>query len=253
MQSSSNQIGLHFPNLDKSLQFRPIEVSESENLSLDHIHGEDKNVKDVQIADHLRPMEELLQIPIIGIEDAIVVPAVLANEFELKIELLDFITGGNLMSRNTQEALTIIENKSKVRTCRNKPQVSSSSGSSTQIDTITALTKQVEVLGNYIASMQKTNNRNQEATIQLMQNQMGQMAKDFQERPLDVLPSNTKTNPLAELNMITSMDGLTLDESFIPHSNFLVYQEKEQESKTIMEVVEISSSQSTPLDVFQKL
>ncbi|GJT19221.1 retrovirus-related pol polyprotein from transposon TNT 1-94 [Tanacetum coccineum] len=37
-------------------------------------------------------MEELLQIHIIGIEDAIVVPAVLANDFELKTELLDFIS-----------------------------------------------------------------------------------------------------------------------------------------------------------------
>ncbi|GKF71858.1 hypothetical protein Tco_0207972 [Tanacetum coccineum] len=92
MQSSSNQIGLHLPNSDKSLQFRPIEVSESENLFLDHIHGEDKNVEDVQMADHLRPMKELLQIPIICIEDAIIVPAVLANEFKLKIELLDFIS-----------------------------------------------------------------------------------------------------------------------------------------------------------------
>ncbi|GJY69362.1 reverse transcriptase domain-containing protein [Tanacetum coccineum] len=44
------------------------------------------------MAKHLRLMEELLQIPIVGIEDAIVVPAVLANEFELKIELLDFIS-----------------------------------------------------------------------------------------------------------------------------------------------------------------
>ncbi|GKB73306.1 hypothetical protein Tco_0934718 [Tanacetum coccineum] len=43
------------------------------------------------------------------------------------------------------------------------------------------------------------------------------------------------------------MDGLTLDGSFIPHSNFLLYQEKEQELETITEVVEIPSSQSTPL------
>ncbi|GJW53727.1 hypothetical protein Tco_0097812 [Tanacetum coccineum] len=179
------------------------------------------------MADHLRPMEELLQIPIVVIEDAIVVPAVLANEFELKIELLDFIT--------------------KVRTFRNKPQVSSNGGTSTQIDAIAALTKQVEALGYHIASIQETNNQNQEATIQLMQNQMGQMAEAFQERPLGVLLSNTKMNPPAELNLITSMDGLTLDGSFIPHSNFLVYQDKEQEPKTITEVVEISSSQSTPL------
>ncbi|GKC37030.1 hypothetical protein Tco_1049414 [Tanacetum coccineum] len=76
---------------------------------------------------------------------------------------------------------------------------------------------------------------------------MGQMAEDLQEKPLGVLPSNTETDPLAELNVITSMDGLTLDGSFISHSNFLVYQEKEQETMTITEVVEIASSKSTPL------
>nr|GEV64561.1 reverse transcriptase domain-containing protein [Tanacetum cinerariifolium] len=98
------------------------------------------------MADHLRPMEELLQVPILGIKDVIVVPAVLANEFELKIELLDFISNNpffgldnddpishlkrfNQITRtfkinqvlhdvesdvkNTQEALTIIENKAK--------------------------------------------------------------------------------------------------------------------------------------------
>ncbi|GKC38481.1 hypothetical protein Tco_1050865, partial [Tanacetum coccineum] len=95
--------------------------------------------------------------------------------------------------------------------------------------------------------MQETNNRNQEAAIQLMQNQMGQMAEAFQERPLGVLPRNTKMNPLAELNVINSMDSLTWDGSFIPHFNFLIYQDEEQEPETIMEVVEIASSQSTPL------
>ncbi|GKA59800.1 hypothetical protein Tco_0759113 [Tanacetum coccineum] len=171
-----------------------------------------------------------------GIEDAIVVPAVLANEFELKIELLDFV-----------KALTVIENKAKVRTCRNKPQVSSSGGSSIQNDVITALTKQVEALVHHISCMQEAYDHNQEAAIQLMQNQMGQIADAFQESPLGVLPSNTVTGPLAELNVITSMDGLTLDGSFTPHSNFLIYQEEEQELETITEVVEIASSKRTPL------
>ncbi|GKE55291.1 hypothetical protein Tco_1494476, partial [Tanacetum coccineum] len=76
---------------------------------------------------------------------------------------------------------------------------------------------------------------------------MGQMAEDLQKSPLGVLQSNTMTDPLIELNVITSMDVLTLNGSYIPHSNFLIYQEKEQEPKTITEVVEIDSSQSTPL------
>ncbi|GKG23328.1 hypothetical protein Tco_0391364, partial [Tanacetum coccineum] len=91
VQSSSNQIELHFPNPEKSLQFRQDEESESDNLFHDSIQGEDENAEDVQMDDHLRPMEELLRIPIKGIENAIVVPTVLANEFELKIELLDFV------------------------------------------------------------------------------------------------------------------------------------------------------------------
>ncbi|GKB22529.1 hypothetical protein Tco_0861930 [Tanacetum coccineum] len=62
-----------------------------------------------------------------------------------------------------------------------------------------------------------------------------------------MLPSNTETYPREELKAATTMSGLTLDGSFIPHSNFLVYQEEEQESETIMEVVEYPSSQSTPL------
>ncbi|GKA77586.1 hypothetical protein Tco_0784047 [Tanacetum coccineum] len=86
--------------------------------------------------------------------------------------------------------------------------------------------------------------------IQLIaQNQMGQMGQmaDFQERPLGEFPSNTRMNLPAELKVITSSNGLTLDGSFLPHSNFLVYQENEQELETIMEMVEIPSSQSTPL------
>ncbi|GJR17795.1 reverse transcriptase domain-containing protein [Tanacetum coccineum] len=388
-QSSSNQIGIHFPYPDKSLQFRQVEESESDNLFHDHIQGEDENAEDVQMADHLRPMEELLRIPIVGIENAIVVPAVLANEFELKTELLDFVSnnsffglenddphshikrfyqitrtfkinqvphdvvklilfpfslkgaaetwleneppnsitswddlvskflnrffphsktrelrkeitnfqqvfgetfteawerfkdllrkcphhgfsllhqidffynglsqsdqdslntavGGNLMSKNTQEAFTTIENKARVRTCRNKPQVSSSGGTSTQIDAITALTKQVEALEYHFASIRETYDLNQEAAVQLMHNQMGQMAEGFPESPLDVLPSDTETYPREERKAITSMDGLTLDGSFTPHSNLLVYQEKEQEPETITEVVEIASSKSNP-------
>ncbi|GJT69441.1 reverse transcriptase domain-containing protein, partial [Tanacetum coccineum] len=357
------------------------EESESENLIHDHIQGGDENAEDVQMADHLRSMEELLRIPIVGIENAIIVPAVLADEFELKTELLDFVSnnpffglenddphshirrfyqitrtlklnkvpndvvklilfpfslkgsaetwleneppcsittwddlvskflnrfylhsktrelrkeimnfqqvfgetfteawkrfkdllrkcphhgfsllhqidffynglcqfdqdslnttaGGKLMTRNTQEVLTIIENKARVRTCRNKPQVSSGGGTSTQIHAITALTKQVEALEYHFASMRETYDQNQETAVQLMQNQIGQMA-DFQKRPLGELSSNIRTNPLTELKVITNTDGLTLYGSFLSHSNLLVYQGKEQEPETITEVAEL--------------
>ncbi|GJX62270.1 hypothetical protein Tco_0295170 [Tanacetum coccineum] len=69
----------------------------------------------------------------------------------------------------------------------------------------------------------------------------------FQTRPSCVQSSDTETYPQEERKAVTTMSGLTLDGSFIPHFNFLFYQEKEQESETITEVVEIASSQSTPL------
>ncbi|GKC49290.1 reverse transcriptase domain-containing protein, partial [Tanacetum coccineum] len=59
---------------------------------------------------------------------------------------LNSAAGGNFLTKNTQEALTIIENKFKVQTSRNKPQVSSASGRSTQDAHVTALTKQVDAL-----------------------------------------------------------------------------------------------------------
>nr|GEZ83875.1 hypothetical protein [Tanacetum cinerariifolium]GFC26381.1 hypothetical protein [Tanacetum cinerariifolium] len=61
------------------------------------------------------------------------------------------------------------------------------------------------------------------------------MAEDLRQTPFGVLLSNTVTDPLAELTVVTSMDGLTMDGSFIPHSNFLIYQDKEQDLETITE------------------
>ncbi|GKC21552.1 hypothetical protein Tco_1023702 [Tanacetum coccineum] len=57
-------------------------------------------------------------------------------------------------------------NKAKVQTCRDKPQVSSSGGTLTQIDAITALTKQVKALKYHIASMRETYDHTQETAIQ---------------------------------------------------------------------------------------
>ncbi|GJV41293.1 hypothetical protein Tco_1419733 [Tanacetum coccineum] len=111
-----------------------------------------------------RTMSELLQAPTKGYGDAIVIPAILVENFELKVGLLTLTTnlknditnfqqrfdetfseawnrfkdllpaGGNLLNRTPRDALTIIENKSKVRTSRNKlivSKVSDANSSST--------------------------------------------------------------------------------------------------------------------------
>ncbi|GJT10396.1 hypothetical protein Tco_0857438 [Tanacetum coccineum] len=166
-----------------------------------------------------RTMSELLQAPTEGYEDAIVIPPILAENFELKVELRSLITsmlkyknvpheaiklmlfpfslegaariwlekepprsiltwkisflklhqidmfynaltqsdqdslnaaaGGNLLNRTPRDALTIIENKSKVRTSRNKPivlKVSTTTSSSSPSSDVTALTEIVKEL-----------------------------------------------------------------------------------------------------------
>nr|GEZ82254.1 reverse transcriptase domain-containing protein [Tanacetum cinerariifolium] len=106
-----------------------------------------------------RTMAELLRAPIEGYAEAIVVPLILAKQFKLKHSLINMMTTdqffglekdnphdhirwgspsvarkrtlafyyhvgrscGNLLERSTQDVLTIIENKSKVRNSRSKP------------------------------------------------------------------------------------------------------------------------------------
>ncbi|GJX14265.1 hypothetical protein Tco_0206023 [Tanacetum coccineum] len=117
----------------------------------------------VTMADQ-RTMAELLQAPTEGYGDAIVIPTILAENFDLKHGLLNLewdrfkdllracphhgftelhqldtfynaltltyqdslnaATGGNLLTNTPRDALTIIKNKSKVYNSRNKPIVS---------------------------------------------------------------------------------------------------------------------------------
>nr|GEX87823.1 reverse transcriptase domain-containing protein [Tanacetum cinerariifolium] len=87
-----------------------------------------------------RTMTEMLHAPTEGCAEEIVVPPILAEQFELKHSLINMMTseqffglekdnlhdhihqdslnaaaGGNLLEKSAQDALTIIENKSKVR------------------------------------------------------------------------------------------------------------------------------------------
>nr|GEV68608.1 DNA-directed DNA polymerase [Tanacetum cinerariifolium] len=85
----------------------------------------------VTMADQ-RTMAQLLQAPTEGYEDAIVFPAIIADNFELKHGLLtlfrtssslDMIKKTRMLIQMPRECLAIIESKSKVRYSRNKPVV----------------------------------------------------------------------------------------------------------------------------------
>nr|GEX96636.1 hypothetical protein [Tanacetum cinerariifolium] len=72
-----------------------------------------------------RTMAQLLQAPTEGYEDAIVVPAITADNFELKHDQdsLNSVAGGNFLDKMPRECLAIIDSKSKVRYLHNKPVV----------------------------------------------------------------------------------------------------------------------------------
>nr|GEY62070.1 replication protein A 70 kDa DNA-binding subunit B [Tanacetum cinerariifolium] len=69
-------------------------------------------------------MTQLLQAPTDGYEDAIVIPEIVANNFELKHDSLNSAVGGNFLDKIPADCLKIIESKSKVRQTRAKAVVS---------------------------------------------------------------------------------------------------------------------------------
>nr|GEY03968.1 reverse transcriptase domain-containing protein [Tanacetum cinerariifolium] len=89
-----------------------------------------------------RTMAEMLRAPTEGCVEAIVVPPILAEQFELKHSLINMMTSEQFfglekdnphdhirwwqfVGKNPQDALTIIENKSKIRNPQSKPIASS--------------------------------------------------------------------------------------------------------------------------------
>ncbi|GJS63779.1 hypothetical protein Tco_0678343 [Tanacetum coccineum] len=82
----------------------------------------------VTMADN-RTMEQLLQAPTEGYEDAIVVPAITADNFELKHNSLNSTAGDNFLDKMPRECLRIIESKSKFRNSRSKAIVANMSTS----------------------------------------------------------------------------------------------------------------------------
>nr|GEU54353.1 reverse transcriptase domain-containing protein [Tanacetum cinerariifolium] len=125
----------------------------------------------VTMADQ-RTMAQLLQAPTEGYEDAIIVPAITADNFELKHacphhgfselhqldtfynalnskdqDSLNSVAGGNFLDKMPRECLAIIESKSKVRYSRNKPIVAkestntSTSGISPDVDELKDMVK----------------------------------------------------------------------------------------------------------------
>nr|GFA23699.1 hypothetical protein [Tanacetum cinerariifolium] len=200
----------------------------------------------VEMADN-RTMAQMLQAPIEGYEDAIVVPQVNANNFELKQTLINrvqsnqftgcpgFRSRKNFLDKIPRECLSIIESKSKVRYSRsrttdsrantNAPLSSSSPSNSFDLQQIAAsLEDKLDIrMNRFKKSLNDMKNYFVTPTAPLkaddFQNQMMNFMQNlYNNKPSSSssLPSNTIPNPKGEAKAITTRSGMSYKEPPIP-------------------------------------
>nr|GEU81642.1 reverse transcriptase domain-containing protein [Tanacetum cinerariifolium] len=211
-------------------------------------------------------MEELLQAPMEGYGEAIVILKINADHFKIKTNLLqltfgeawerfkeilracpyhgftgltqidtfynglndndqDFLnaaTGGNLLSKTTREALQIIENKSKVRYSRNKPNVSrmnttSKENASKTDDRIDKLEDQISTLVDIFAK---------KLSLPLRLKRLRNLVLHVNQASTSgTLPSNTIPNPMGKMKAITTRSGVAYEGPSVPTPKKVVERE----------------------------
>nr|GEZ11544.1 protein NYNRIN-like [Tanacetum cinerariifolium] len=135
------------------------------------------------------------------------------------IKTLNAVAGENLLSKTTREALQIIENKSKVRYSRNKPNVSrinttSRENSSKTDDMIDKLAVQISSLVDIFAKKVVT-----PAPVKAVEESCVTCG---------TLSSNTISNPKGEMKAITTRSGVAYEGPSIPTLKKVVERETEE-------------------------
>nr|GEY88350.1 reverse transcriptase domain-containing protein [Tanacetum cinerariifolium] len=219
-----------------------------------------------------RTMAELHFAPTEGYVEAIMVPLILAEHFELKHSLinmmtldqffgldkdnphdhipvqdsLNFAADGNLLERCTQDVLTIIENKFKVRNSRNKSIVSqmkssnANSSSSSEIAKLThAVNQQTSVVTTAMTAILKQfqatpppasiNAEDERAEETLTDPKLIEYTIKV-PHPLvqKAKHPNTIANPKGEMKSITTQSGLVLDGPFVPMPHPFINPEEDE-------------------------
>nr|GEV21178.1 reverse transcriptase domain-containing protein [Tanacetum cinerariifolium] len=174
---------------------------------------------------------------------------------------LNAAASGNLLNRTPRDALTIIENKSKVCISQNKLVVSkvntTSSFSSPSLN-ITALT-------DIVKELVLLNKANQQASIKAVEetcvtcggphpyyeclatggNTFDSCAAIGTYNQGGSLPSNTVANPRGDLKSITTRSGVAYDELTIPPTLSPLPKEVERKTEATKDKVQAPSSEST--------
>nr|GEU39297.1 retrovirus-related Pol polyprotein from transposon TNT 1-94 [Tanacetum cinerariifolium] len=156
---------------------------------------------------------------------------------------LNATTGGNLLNHTPRDALTIIKNKSKVCTSRNKLVVSKASATTSSstlayLPEITALTDAVKAMILQNKTPLPAPVKAIEKFVLLVKNNelKNMMSSFFQMHSpsgLGSLPSNTIANPRGDLKVITTRSGVSYDGPTIPPTSSPLLKEVEREPKAI--------------------
>nr|GEX08762.1 reverse transcriptase domain-containing protein [Tanacetum cinerariifolium] len=190
------------------------------------VEPELRTMADNQVFDN-RTMAQMLQAPIEGYEDAIVVPPINANNFELKQTLINLVqsnqftdalesaAGGNFLDKIPRDGLAIIESKSKVRYLRSR--VTDSRDFVTSPAPIKAV-EEVCVTGGSNHSYNHcplTRGRNEFPIFHdnIQQFQTAAVGNFAQGNPSSSssLPRNTIPNPRNKSKAITTRSGISYD------------------------------------------
>nr|GEY99946.1 reverse transcriptase domain-containing protein [Tanacetum cinerariifolium] len=256
-----------------------------------------------------RTMSKLIQAPTEGYGDVIVLPAILAENFELKVGLLALVTSSQFHGferddphshirwfnkitstlkyknvpheaiklmlfpfslegaariwheKEPPHALTIIENKSKVCTSRNKPVVSKANATTSSftpayLPEITALTDVVKamLLQNKTPSPASVKSMEEicvlvETTMMNQNNELKNIMSSFFQMHSPSgsgsLPSNTIADPRDDLKFITTRSGISYDGPTIPPTFSPLSKEVKREPEATKDKVQTTSSRST--------
>nr|GEW46216.1 reverse transcriptase domain-containing protein [Tanacetum cinerariifolium] len=223
----------NFPRQEASPAIlKPLHI---ENPFLEDQFQEDppKDPPEVPMADD-QTMVELLRALTEGYEDAIVIPEIAANNFELKHDSLNSVAGGNFLDKMPRECLKIIESKTKVRQTRAKAVIAKTRKTNPQLQLnllLLLLLKQLSriVLLVVVPTHTKIVMLQAETFIETTSKRSG------------TLPSNTITNPKEDLKGITTRSGGAYQGPPIPTPSKVV----KQGIEVTKDQVQTLSSQST--------
>nr|GEW59774.1 reverse transcriptase domain-containing protein [Tanacetum cinerariifolium] len=200
-----------------------------------------------------RTMAELLRAPIEGYVEAIVVPLILAKQFELKHSLINMMTSNQFFGLEKDNPHDHIRCQSANKCCDYRHDSYSQTISSNPTSSFCKIIEEIYVTcggaqpyyqciavggNNFLELWDNIQGYVAAAAVTYNQGNFGYrppgVANQIRPPGLGSLPSNTIANPKGELKAITTQSGIVLDRPYVPiHPPFINPKEGERVEGTL--------------------